>query len=155
MVKVPKQVMVAPLILGAVVCPAQFQVKLLNVCVCPAPNQPPAAGLVKPRIAHVDPEFHVAIGIPNPDRAAAAAMAALLSNVPPLLIVSVVVLAPVIGVVLATAERNAPLMEVVAPVMFKAFAPISNRALASTVSELAIVMAAAAVTVAVVLEINK
>ena len=71
---------------------------------------------------------------------------------PPELKVKVVVLAPVIGVVLASAERKNPVMALVAPVTVSAFVPISKRALLLMVSRFVTVMAAAAVTLAAVFE---
>jgi hypothetical protein len=72
--------------------------------------------------------------------------------VPPELKVRVLVLAPVIGVVLASADRKNPLMALVAPVIVRAFVPISKRALLLMVSKFVTVTAAAAVTLAVVFE---
>lgn len=111
----------------------------------------PALGLVNPITEQVDPEFQVAIGKPKPANDTPA-MAALHSYVPPLLKVRVVVLAPVMGVVLASAERRNPLIELVAPVTVSALVPISNRALALIVSKLLTVNAAPAVTSAAVFD---
>jgi hypothetical protein len=74
MVNVPKQVSVAPVILGVVVWPGveQFHVKLANVWLAPAPNHEPALGLVNPITEQVEPLFQVASGRPKPFRDAAA-----------------------------------------------------------------------------------
>jgi hypothetical protein len=130
----------------------QFHLKLLNdTPTIPAPNHPPGIGFVSPIMVQIEPLFQVAIGIPRPERAAPD-IGALHSYVPPLLKVRVAVLAPVIGVVLATAQRKKPVMALVAPVIVSTFVPISKRALLLMVSRLLTVTATEAVTFAAVFD---
>ena len=61
----------------------------------------------------------------------------------------------VVAPVIVPADRKNPLTVLVLPVIVKVFAAIFNRAPASTVKLFATVIAAAAVTSALVFEINK